>query len=170
MPIRTTYDTGDAFDDIKESVEAHERHIKAQIRDLGAKTVQKMKDVIKANKKRPQAGEPTTLEDLIDVEYFADGSGWGVGDIQLLNQKFPGWRAVNFGSRHMVGRMLPMGLFNPDPDDGRPNDANFRKGRWKAGQGTFTAVVKRPIPAMNYIQKTVNFVRRQVNNIRLRGK
>lgn len=156
MSIRFRFFGGDGFKEIKSSVNTHEEHLRQQISDLGDETSQKMKEVIEQNKVRPQAGEPKTLEETINVEHFADG-GWGVGDINVLNQKVPYWRAVNFGSAHMVGKKVPMGAFNPgDPE---PNAESSRQGRWKKGDGKHIFTVKNPIPPMNYIEKTVNFLK-----------
>ena len=156
MGIRFRFFDGDAFKEIKASVNTHEESLRKQISDLGDETSQKMKEVIEQNKVRPQAGEPKTLEDNINVEHFEDGS-WGVGDIATLNQKVPYWRAVNFGSAHMVGKKVPLGAFNPgDPE---PNPGSSRQGRWKAGDGPHMFIVKNPIPPMNYIEKTINFLK-----------
>ena len=121
-----------------------------------------MRDTIDQDKVRPQADEPTTLEDTIQAEYFDDG-GWGVGDMDQLDENAPYWLAVNYGSDHMVGKIVPQGAFapgNPEPD---PN--NFREGRWKKGQGKHLFVVKNPIPAMNYIEKTINWLQEKFASI-----
>lgn len=151
--------------ELQESLRADDQGLRKQVKDLGPQTAEQMKAIIKDNKVRPQAGEPTTLEDNIDVEFFESDRGWGVGDIEKLKKNAPHWRAVNFGSNHLVGKKLPLGLFEPDPENGRPNDTYFREGRWKI-PGPFSALIKRPIPAMNYIEKTVSFVRKKINEIR----
>ena len=169
MAVRVEFLSEDGFRDLERIAEADSKHLRNEIKQLGPQTSDKMKSVIKENKVRPQAGEPTTLEDNIDVEFFQNDAGWGVGDIDRLNRNAEHWRAVNFGSGHLVGKKLPLGAFEPDPENGRPNDAYFRKGRWKV-PGGFTALIKRPIPAMNFIEKTVSFVRKQINRIRLTGR
>jgi hypothetical protein len=156
------------FKELQDSLRTDSKSLRKQVKDLGSQTAEQMKTIIKDSKVRPQAGEPTTLEANIDVEFFADDRGWGVGDIEKLNKNAEYWRAVNFGSNHLVGKRLPLGRFEPDPENGRPNDAYFREGRWKV-PGVFSALVKRPIPAMNYIEKTVNFLRRKINEIRFGG-
>lgn len=169
MSVKIRFLTEQGFKELQESVSADIKNLKSQIRKLGPLTCEKMKEIIQESKVRPQAGEPTVLEDNIDVEMYADDKGFGVGDIDKLNKKAKHWRAVNFGSNHLVGKKLPSGYFNPDPENGRPNGAYFRKGRWKF-PGPFSTTIKKPIPAMNYIEKTVSFLRRQINSIRLKTK
>lgn len=142
--------------------------LKSDINLAGDQTAEEMRKIIKENKVRPQAGEPTTLEDNIQVEHFdtLNGFGWGVGNIKLLNEKAPYWSAVNYGSSHMVGKLLPKGSFQPG--EKAPNPISSRQGRWKKGLENFSAIIKNAIPAMNYIQKTFKFVGRKFRQIGLR--
>ena len=159
MAIQIKFFDGDGFKDIQASVNQHEEKVRKEISDLGDDTAQKMRDTIDQGKVRPQADEPTTLEENIQCEHFTDG-GWGVGDIDALNEQAPYWRAVNFGSFHMVGKKVPLGAFNPgDPE---PNQESNREGRWKKGQGKHLFTVKNPIPATNYIEKTVNWLKLKI--------
>ena len=163
MPIKIKFDDGDSFKEIQVSINQHETDIREQVSEAGDETAQKMKEIIDSSKVRPQAGEPTELEDAIDVEHFSDG-GWGVGNIQKLDEKAKYWRAVNFGSAHMVGKLVPRGQF--EPGEPEPNPENSRQGRWKAGQGNHMFLVKNPIPPMNFIEKTINFVKEKFNSIK----
>lgn len=167
MPLSIRFFDKDGFKDLLKFNQAHEKDLKDQIFDLGDQTASKMKDVIKQNKVRPQVGEPTSLEENIDVEHSKDG-GWGVGDIDRLNEKAEYWRAVNFGSSHMVGKLVPKGQF--EPGDPEPNAGSSRQGRWKKGQGKFMFRVKNPIPPINYIEKTLTFVKQKFSAIRIRLK
>ena len=130
MSVSIRYHAGNNFKEIEVSIAKLEKDIQAQVRSLGGQTAQEMKAIIDENKKRPQAGEPTTLEDNIDVEYFADGVSWGVGEISKLNKNVPYWAAVNYGSDHMVGKQMPVGVF--DPGIAVPDAGSFREGRFKA--------------------------------------
>lgn len=147
--------TPDPFGEIIKEVNVITEEQKTIVTKLGLETVEKMRAVINDGKVRPQSDEPTALENAIDIEYFENG--WGVGDIEKLKQSAPGWAAVNFGSNHMVGRHLPLGTFNPG--EPAPTDSFFRVGRWKKGeeyQGKkYSPIVKKSIPPMNYIEKTV---------------
>ena len=163
--LKTRFITGNIFNDIKESILLHEESMKVKVKDLGYQTANKMKEVITSNKVRPQAGESTDLENNIDVTHYSDGSGWGVGDIQKLDQNSKYWRAVNFGSSHLVGKTIH-GQFEPGEPKPNPQDGANRTGRLKTGW--YTVTIKNPILPMNYIEKTINFVRRQINNLKMK--
>ena len=171
MLIKISYNFGDAFREIESSIKMEEKNIESQINALGSATADKMKEIINTNKKRPQSGEPTVLEDNIDVENFPDNAGWGVGNIEQLNKNAKHWRVVNLGSNHMVGEHLPPGIF--EPGNPIPSSSDSRSGRWKKNNSdnrSYSPIIKNPIPPMNYIQKTVNFLRRKINDIKLKGK
>jgi hypothetical protein len=167
----------DVFDAILTNVNEQMANIKAQVDDLGPKTADKMKQIIRDHKVRPQADEETVLENAIECEFF-DG-GWGVGNIDTLNDKAPGWAAINFGSSHMVGRRVPMGQFAPG--EPAPDQGSFREGRWKVGEGDggqagggfkgagksrYSFVVKNPIPPMNYIDMTGFWLYGELNTLK----
>jgi hypothetical protein len=144
---------------------------RSEIRNLGDETLLEMQSTIVKNKVRPQAGEPEDLENNLTVEHFEtpDTVGWGVGDISHLESKeeTKGWRAVNYGSGHMVGKKMPP-YFTPGKTP--PTSEKSREGRAnpesKGGHGGGVLVTK-PIPPMNYIEKTVNYLRGKINRIRL---
>jgi len=140
---------------------------RTETKALGNQTPAKMKSIIRSNKVRPQEGQQSKLENAIDVEHFERVTevGWGVGNISRLNSEAPHWKAINYGSSHMVGKNMPP-LFTPGLT--RPDSSKFREGRVNYGgrKGTGGGVpVTKPIPPMNYIQKTINFVNRQLNII-----
>lgn len=166
--LRTKVHFGNIFKEIKESIDVHEKNIRLRLQKLAPETKKKMHDVIKENKVRPQAGEPANLEDNIDVEFYPAETGWGVGEISRLNKNAKHWRATNYGSSHMVGKQLPPGIF--DPGNAKPDAGSFRTGRFKKGMSkdgsTYAPIVKKEIPAMNFITKTVNFVRRKINKLK----
>ena len=87
--------------------------------------------------------------------------GWGVGDINFLNQNVKYWFWQNFGVAQ-TGRTIPptsRGRFNtgnPAPQTGSGNS------RWnQSSTGEFLIQPNKPIEAKNYIQATIN----QVNQI-----
>lgn len=153
----------DPMEDIIKDVQALTEEIKTQLRDVGTETQKKMVAFITDNKKRPQNGEPTSLEDHITVTYFTSEDGWGVGDIDELNQFAEYWAAVNWGSSHMVGKRVPTGSFSPvEP---QPEIAFFRQDRWVAGAGNHSFIVGNPIPAINYIEKTVDWLNSRLDSL-----
>lgn len=163
--LKSTFKTKNGYDRIFKIINKKNKRLKRILLNLGIATANKMKETIKSNKKRPQAGEPTTLENNIQFENLSYGQAlaWGVGNINKLNRYAPYWRAVNYGSSHMVGRFLPIGQFAPG--NPIPNQASFRQGRWKAGGGNYPALVQRPIPPMNYIETTQHWFRRAIDKL-----
>lgn len=156
--IRITYKTNISFKDIIKKVDIKSKEVEHRIMALGIETAEKMKSTIKQNKVRPQAGAPTKLENSIDMERIMEGTniiGWGVGDINRMDTEAPYWKAVNWGSAHMVGKHLPGGGFVPG--ESKPASAHFREGRWQKGAGDYSPIITKPIPPMNYIEKTVHW-------------
>ncbi len=124
--------------------------IEQGIYKLAQETQDQMRQAIVANIKRP--GSMGDLVRAINVE--RNGNEVGVGRVALLP---PYWRAVNYGSSHMVGKQMPVGGFVPGPSE--PLRSAFREGRFYVGftpgiRGSYAPIVKMPIPAMNYIEKT----------------
>ena len=95
--------TGDPIGEILKDIKDFDKTIKQDLDRLGPETLKVIKDYVHDSKVRPQAGEPTNLENALEVEFFSDGNGWGVGDIEKLTKEAPGWAALNWGSSHMVG-------------------------------------------------------------------
>ena len=122
-------------------------------RFLGGGTRDRMKEIIKGNTKRP--GSVGTLAESIKA-YEINANTVGVGKVSELPIY---WAAQNFGSGHLVGKRV-VGHFspgNPFPDSG-----SFRAGRLihhSTGIEPFIPIdISKPIPPMNYIQKTVNWL------------
>ncbi len=166
MSIRINYKTQPSFAEIIKNIDIKNKDVENSVMNLGLETKDKMHSIIKANKKRPQAGEPTKLENAIDVERIQEGKdiiGWGVGNISRLEKEAPGYLAINFGSSHMVGKHLPIGGFAPG--EAKPQEGSFRDGRWKKGEGSYSPIVTKPIPPMNFIETTVHWLSIALNKI-----
>jgi hypothetical protein len=138
---------------------------KEQVRALGIETQEKFRQLIKASKKRPGGGN---LESKIQVEYFVDGVSWGVGNIDLLDKEAPYWKAINWGSSHAVGKVVGGGIF--EPGNPKPDGASFRQGRFIKGASDsdgnqYAFTVKKPIKAINFLERTVFWFRNRINNI-----
>lgn len=127
------------------------KRLKVESEKIGMETAQEIRNIIEQNTKRP--GSTGKLRDSVDFEPLPDG--WGVGNIAKMNSQVPYWRAQNYGSSHIVGLKLPKGGFTPG--EAKPNSDSFRAGRWQTGAGEFHAKIKKPIPAMNYVQKGINW-------------
>ena len=71
-------------------------------------------------------------------------AGWGVGDIDRLNQYQKYWRHVNYGSEAIGANWrhwLPKGSFVNE--------------RWVESKDGFFMMPSKPIPPMNYIERTI---------------
>jgi len=159
----------DPFQEILKDIDTDIKTVHNQVIELGNETEHKMKEIIVSSKVRPQADEPTELENSIHTEQFPDG--WGIGDIEKMKKDAPGWAAINFGSDHLVGKRLKRGVF--DPGEPRPTESLFRTGRWKAGESygkeQYSPIIKKPIIAINYIERTVFWLESKLNEIFKQG-
>lgn len=135
-----------------------EKLLAQQVKQLGMETEAKINAIIQQNKKRP--GGNNKLEQSMTLEYFGDGISWGVGNISYLNAMVPYWKAVNWGSAHIIGLQVPMGGFTPG--ESKPSAGSFRAGRWQPGTNEYSFTSKKPIPAMNYIEKTIFWFRTRI--------
>ena len=123
---------------------------------LGIQVRDEMKNRIKASIKRP--GSTGRLLNSITYEPLKDG--WGVGNTSIMPIY---WRAFNWGSAHLVGKQMPVGGFNPG--NPKPSQSEFRKGRWQKGKGNYAPIIKKPIPATNFLENTVNWLHYKVLQI-----
>jgi hypothetical protein len=109
---------------------------------------------IDATRERVLKSTGNHLKDAIEVEQLneAGKTGYGVGNIDVLNQKTPWWVWINFG-RALSGRTVPPstkevpslgGHFEPDT-----------KGIFTRGQPKFPIFPKKAIQAHNYIEKAL---------------
>lgn len=92
--------------------------------------------------------------------------GYGVGNIDDLNQNVPYWRHVNYGSLAINANWIhavPRGSFVPG--DPQPNRDAFRTGRWTPGAGDYIFTPSQPVPAMNYIEATVSEINSRASAI-----
>lgn len=93
------------------------------------------------------------LADQIQVEKLSDNTpGYGVGNIDTLNQKAPWWAWINFG-RAFSGRTIPPGTKENPRIKGHfePN----AKGIFTKGQPKFQMNPQKAISAHNYIEKSL---------------
>lgn len=91
------------------------------------------------------------------LKFSAPGGAVGIGEISALDRVADAqgrayWRAQEFGSSHLVGRML-IGAF--EPGGAAPSSADFRKHplfvvRQNEGYGT---VIQRPIPERAFLRE-----------------
>jgi hypothetical protein len=129
-----------------------------QLKKLAEASADKMKDIIKESTIRPSATHK--LENAIEAEQI-DALTYGVGKVSDLNQKAPYWRHINYGSLGIGAKFqhqLPKGTFQPGVAEPVPN---LQDGRWVSnkystiGGKMYMPIVKKPIQAKNFIEKTL---------------
>lgn len=113
-------------------------------------------------------GSTGLLAESFHAEMTALGAG--VGRISFLNKEVPYWRHQNFGSvaiganwQHWVGK----GTFQPgipQPDTGSFRDGRFVQGLNQGGK-MYNFFPKNPIPAMNYLEKSLAKILSKINII-----
>jgi len=119
---------------------------KVDMAKLGETTVTVMQDYIKGSIKRE--GSTKKLETSIKSYIFDLGKQIivGVGKVAELPIY---WAVQNFGSSHLLGKMIPGYFGNMEkPQVG----ADGQKFTYK--KKTFLMTPKKPIPAMNFIERT----------------
>lgn len=125
----------------------------AEIEKLAKETETVIKQKITDGIRRP--GSTGKLADAMRAERI-NAFSWGVGNILSLNAEVPYWRHINFGSLAIGANWqhrVPKGGFSPGQS--KPDGGSSRAGRWNVGSDSFSFIPKNPIPAHNYIDKTI---------------
>jgi len=128
---------------------------------LAKETERTIKAKIKESIKRP--GSKGTLADAFET--YMTLNGHGVGKISYLNKVVPYWRHQEYGSEAIGANWkhrVPKGRFSPG--EAKPDIDAFRSGRW-IGNGNYSFIPKNPIPAKNYILKTLAEILPNIKNI-----
>jgi hypothetical protein len=129
-----------------------------EVRILAHQTADKMIEIVKAEKKRPDKGT-NKLEDAITAETLntIGGIEMGIGNVQKLKSEAPYYEVINSGGFiPNRGNFVPLGAFAPG--EPKPNSANFREGQWNVGGGKFSFRPKRPIEGIHYVDRAVEFL------------
>jgi len=138
--------TGKGYEQIQKELSNIELKSKADLIKLGDTTVSTMQGHIKSSIKRE--GSTGKLENSIRSHIFSLGKRMVVGIGKVVELPIY-WAAINFGSSHLLGKMIP-GYFG---DMERPQaGASGQKFTYK--KKTHLMVPKKSIPAMNYIERT----------------
>ena len=162
---------GKSIPDIMRDFKTSHFELQSEIRELGESTQREMANMILAGKKRPTISNSgkSKLEDNIDLEHQLNadgvpGAGWGLGLIGKLNSEFPYWKAINWGSRHLVDGQVrvPSGKFSPGAEN--PNQGSFRAGQWQDG-GNYSFIPKKQIYPINFLEKTQHFLGLEISRI-----
>jgi hypothetical protein len=145
---------------------------------LSEETVKEIKNKIGESIQRPES--TGHLADSFFADKLADG--YGIGNIDYLNQNAKQWYWIEYGVAQ-TGRRVPpgyaenpsiIGTFNPGIP--APTSQDFRGGRFQIGQrqsadgGIYALNPKKPIEPHNYISKTVARISEIINLVLKRVK
>jgi hypothetical protein len=124
------------FQDLQEADTKHLAEVTADI----------IKNTIQSKAKHPTGN--------LASGFFAEKitGGWGVGDIDTLNQVLKYWRHVNYGSEAIGANWqhwLPKG--------------RWVDGRWVASEDGYWFMPSRPIQPLNYIEDTLSAIEAQID-------
>jgi len=139
----------------------------AETLDVGKSLHNFVKEYIKNHAKRP--GYKGKIADAISYDESIEMGkiSFAIGDIAQLDEKTDrAWRAVNWGSSHMVGRKLPVGYFRLG--QAKPDRSHFREGRWYSTGGMmskYAPYVKIPIPPMYFVEELIKEGKKQINKL-----
>ena len=140
---------------------------------LSEETVKEIKNKIAESIQRP--GSTGNLASSFFAEKIPEG--YGIGNIDYLNQQAPYWYWIEHGIAQ-TGRRVPpghdenksiAGTFAPGIP--KPAPEGFRSGRFQIGQrqsaggGVYPLNPKKPIEAHNYIEKTVARIPELANQV-----
>jgi len=137
-----------------------EPNLKKEINTIGINAVNFMKTYIGGHKKRSQSGEPTRLENSIGIEFHR--FGWGIGNIEKMNQQAPHWHWINFGVAQSGRKIPPSTLEFPGL---KGHFEPSQNGRFKKGSPKFPIYPKKAISAMNYIDNTRAYINSQISRL-----
>lgn len=119
-----------------------------------------MKDNIKQGIRR--LGSTGNLMKQITVEKIKDG--YGVGNIETLNQNAKQWAWLNWG-RAFSGRTIPPGTKENPRIEGHFSAST--NGRFLKGQPKFPMNPRQAIRPINYIEKTLATIQSRINEFLL---
>jgi hypothetical protein len=125
-----------------------EEHTKL-LADEHKKELDKNIDLTRERVEKPTGNH---LKEQIAVEKLNAVTGYGVGNINTLNQKAPWWAWINYG-RAFSGRTIP-----PGTDENSRIKGHFEpstKGIFVKGQPRFAMNPKKAITAHNYIERAL---------------
>ena len=157
--INVTVKTAQGF--IKRQVAQVEALAQRQTFRLAKATEIEIGQTIRELTQRP--GSTGLLADSFHAEITAHGAG--VGRISFLNKEVPYWAHQNWGSLAIGANWqhrVPKGEFRPG--EPIPDGGSFGDGRW-VSVGSYSFIPKNPIPAKNYIEKTLAKILPKINII-----
>jgi len=152
------------------------KEVQAQIKVLAEQHTKSCADehkkqldqAIEDTRVRPTKQVGNHLKDQIQVEKLAsDTPGYGVGNIETLNQKAPWWAWINFG-RAFSGRTTPpttTGYF--EPGQMNPDQSSFREGILihTTAQNVYLINPKKAIEPHNYIEKALGIMLGKIKDL-----
>jgi hypothetical protein len=156
LKVKKNFKEKDFVNIIEVNKAIHQKIVNKESHLLGRRTRDKVQENISSSIKRPKS----TKNLQKSFKYYSFGGlGWAVGLVDYLKTTAPYYLAINYGSRHMVGRKVPKGKFSPGK--AQPSAGEFRKGRWNT-EGNYAFVVSKPIKPTYYIERTNNWLGKEI--------
>jgi hypothetical protein len=153
------------FVSIKNKSGNFEAQLMKDIQGIAARDVEKLakkhEDVIKYTIENSMDGGTGNLESHWNAgEMNIPGKiAWGVGDIDELNREAPYYRHVNYGSVAIGANwqhILPKG--------------RWVNGRWVESEDGYFAIPRTPVPARNYIEKSMLMMEPFIQQVLAEGR
>ena len=122
-----------------------------KVRQLGQSTLNEMHTQIESAIKHPDESTGELLNNT-DLEYFADGVSWGVGNVS----KMPiWWRIFNWGH---TGYTI------------KAKNKKCLKFKGKDGEWVYRKSVIHTHPATNFLEETIHFLDNMISSFKMGGK
>lgn len=150
---------------LAEMIEITNINIKTGLEDIANEVRKNMIDIIGLGYqgKGKRDGSHGKLESTIQVEKLSDDE-FGVGNIMKLNQETPYWMLLNNGGMVSPGARRVPGYFgNDNPPDASFTGTGVGKEEFFYAWFTHMMIVKNPIGAVNYIEKTKDWLKMSMN-------
>jgi len=164
---KTKCDLGKVMREMILDVENMWFDFQAEAIEIGQYLHDYVKKYIKEHIKRPGSTGRLVNSITYDEKIAMGEIGFAIGDIEVLDRETEkSWRAINWGSSHLVGKHMKRGYFRPGK--AKPDRAEFRKGRWYSTGGKmskYRPVVKNPIPPMYFVEALIIEAKRAIGKL-----
>jgi len=147
-----------------------------QLLEISEATLNEIRNNIRRSIQRPNSSG--NLESSVFMEKIL--AGYGIGNVDYLNQNAPYWHWINYGIAQ-TGRRIPpsyvenssiMGIFSPGlpkPDVNYEQEGRFQIGRTDNGR-IYPLFTSKPIEPHNYIERTVDKIPAIINLVLSQGQ
>lgn len=164
---KTKCDLGKAIREMILDVENMWFDFQSEAIEIGQSLHEYVKKYIKNHIKRP-GSKGNLVNSITYDEKIAMGEiGFAIGDVEVLDKKTNrAWRAINWGSSHLLGKHMKRGYFRPG--QAKPDRSHFREGRWYSTGGKmskYRPVVKKPILPIYFVEALIIESKRAIGKL-----